>query len=90
MGNGIAHVFAQHNYKVALIDVSTDILTKALSTIEKNLDRQLQKEKITQKIKDVTLANITTHTEIREGIKDADLVIEAAREMTMSLEGTAQ
>ena len=80
MGNGIAHVFAQHNYKVALIDVSMDILTKALSTIEKNLDRQLQKEKITQKIKDVTLANITTHTEIREGIKDADLVIEAATE----------
>ncbi|MCZ6520123.1 MAG: 3-hydroxybutyryl-CoA dehydrogenase [Bacteroidetes bacterium] len=80
MGNGIAHVFAQHNYKVALIDVSTDILTKALSTIEKNLDRQLQKEKITQEIKDVTLANITAHTEIREGIKDADLVIEAATE----------
>ena len=80
MGNGIAHVFAQHNYKVALIDVSSDILTKALSTIEKNLDRQLQKEKITQEIKDLTLANITTHTEIREGIKGADLVIEAATE----------
>ena len=80
MGNGIAHVFAQHNYKVSLIDVSSDILTKALSTIEKNLDRQLQKEKITQEIKDATLANINTYTQVQEGIHDADLVIEAATE----------
>ena len=46
MGNGIAHVFAQNGYKVNLIDVSSDALEKAISTITKNLDRMLSKEKI--------------------------------------------
>ncbi len=80
MGNGIAHVFAQHGYQVALIDISEEALKKALATISKNLDRQVAKEKITEADKTATLANITTFTEVAQGVKNADLVIEAATE----------
>ncbi|MFH6982823.1 3-hydroxybutyryl-CoA dehydrogenase [Marinoscillum luteum] len=80
MGNGIAHVFAQHGYQVALIDISEEALKKALATISKNLDRQVAKEKITEADKTATLANITTFTEVAQGVKYADLVIEAATE----------
>lgn len=80
MGNGIAHVFAQMTYKVTLIDISEDALKKALSTIEKNLDRQLAKQLITEEVKKATLQNITTHTDIKTGVANADLVVEAATE----------
>lgn len=80
MGNGIAHVFAQHGFQVSLIDVSTDALQKALSNIEKNLSRQVLKAYITETIKNNTLQNITTWTVLKEGAGDADLVVEAATE----------
>ncbi|ELR68805.1 3-hydroxybutyryl-CoA dehydrogenase [Fulvivirga imtechensis AK7] len=80
MGNGIAHVFAQTGYQVALIDISEDALKKALGTIEKNLDRQINKEIITEEGKKNTLNNITTFTSTEEGVKNADLVVEAATE----------
>ncbi len=80
MGNGIAHVFAQNGFKVNLIDVSEDSLRKAILTIEKNLDRMLSKEKISVKDKENTLLNITTFTKIEDGVKTADLVVEAATE----------
>jgi 3-hydroxybutyryl-CoA dehydrogenase len=80
MGNGIAHVFAQNGFKVSLVDVSTDALTKAQNTISKNLDRMVSKGAITEDLKTNTLKNISTHTTLQEGIKDADLVIEAASE----------
>ena len=80
MGNGIAHVFAQHGYPVALIDVAEEALTKALTTIEKNLTRQVEKGAITEAIKKQALANITTHTVVRSGVGHVDLVIEAATE----------
>lgn len=80
MGNGIAHVFAQHNYKVHLIDISEEALQKGLTTITKNLDRLLTKEVISEEIKKNTLSNITTFTSIRDGVKNMDLVIEAATE----------
>tara|TARA_B110000238_G_scaffold57016_1_gene62321 strand:+ start:1602 stop:2492 length:891 start_codon:yes stop_codon:yes gene_type:complete len=80
MGNGIAHTFAQFDYKVHLIDVSDDALKKGLATITKNLDRMLAKEKITEVEKTATLKNITAFTEISEGVKNVDLVIEAATE----------
>ena len=80
MGNGIAHVFAQHNFNVHLIDVSKDALDKGLATITKNLDRLLAKEKITEAIKQITLNNITTFTTIAEGVQEMDLVVEAASE----------
>lgn len=82
MGNGIAHVFAQHGYPVQLIDISEEALKKALATIEKNLDRQLAKQVITDETKASTLKNITTHTDLHRGVKSADLVVEAATENT--------
>jgi len=80
MGNGIAHVFAQFDFKVALIDISQQALDKALSTIDKNLDRQVGKGIIDENKKESTLANITTYTDMAEGVKEADLVVEAATE----------
>ena len=80
MGNGIAHTFAQFGYKVALIDVAQASLDKGLATITKNLDRQVAKEKISESDKASTLANITTFTSIVEGVKNVDLVVEAATE----------
>lgn len=80
MGNGIAHVFAQNGYNVNLIDVSQGALDKALATIAKNLDRMVSKEKITESDKTNTLNNLTTYTDLSEGVKDRELVVEAATE----------
>lgn len=80
MGNGIAHVFAQKGFKVELIDVSAPALEKGLGTIAKNLDRQVNKELISAEDKAATLANITTHTDLKTGVAQADLVVEAATE----------
>ena len=80
MGNGIAHTFAQRNFNVNLVDISSDCLERAIATIGKNLDRMVKKEKITEEEKANTLANITTHTDITVGVKGADLVVEAATE----------
>jgi len=80
MGNGIAHVFAQNGYSVSLIDIDEDRLKKALTTIEKNLDRLVSKERITGDDKANTLNNIRTFTDLGEGVSNADLVVEAATE----------
>ena len=81
MGNGIAHTFAQKNYQVTLIDVSKQSLEKALSTISKNLDRMVSKDKISESEKSQTLANIQTSTEINKDVlSGTDLVVEAATE----------
>jgi len=80
MGNGIAHTFAQSGFKVQLIDVNESALTKGLDTITKNLDRMVAKEKINEDEKKETLSNITTFTNITEGVEYASLVIEAATE----------
>jgi len=80
MGNGIAHVFAQNDHKVALIDVDPKALEKALATISKNLDRQIKKELINDTVKQKTLNNISTFTSIQEGITNTELVVEAATE----------
>jgi 3-hydroxybutyryl-CoA dehydrogenase len=80
MGNGIAHVFAQNNYQVNLIDISEESLAKGIATITKNLDRLLSKERITEEIKTNTLNNITTFTDTKKGVANADLVVEAATE----------
>lgn len=82
MGNGIAHVFAQHGFKVTLIDVSQPQLEKAVATIGKNLDRMVTKEIIRKELKEETLNNITTSNSIAEGVKNAVLVVEAATENT--------
>ena len=80
MGNGIAHTFAQSGFKVQLIDISEASLKRGMDTIAKNLDRMVAKEKITEADKAETLANITTFTNIEEGVEYASLVVEAATE----------
>ncbi len=80
MGNGIAHIFAQHGFSVTLIDISEDALTKASTTITKNLGRQVEKGIITEEIKNKALDNLSTTTFMKEGVRNAELVIEAATE----------
>ncbi|MCH2488639.1 MAG: 3-hydroxybutyryl-CoA dehydrogenase [Flavobacteriales bacterium] len=80
MGNGIAHTFAQYDYKVQLIDISQASLDKGMATIAKNLDRMVAKEKISEEDKQRTLSNITTYTNLEEGVEYAGLVVEAATE----------
>lgn len=80
MGNGIAHVFAQSGFDVNLIDISAPALEKALATIGKNMDRMVQKERITQADKDAALSRLHTTTDMADGVKDRELVIEAATE----------
>ncbi|MBX2916976.1 MAG: 3-hydroxybutyryl-CoA dehydrogenase [Cyclobacteriaceae bacterium] len=80
MGNGIAHVFAQYGYTVSLIDISEDALKKAVATIEKNMGRQVEKGTLTDDARKKALANLSTTTFLKEGVKDADLVVEAATE----------
>src|ERR1700710_122433 len=80
MGNGIAHVFAQAGFAVNLIDVNAVQLEKAFATITKNLDRQIAKGSLTEDQKKSTLANISYVDKIAEGIKNAELIVEAATE----------
>lgn len=80
MGNGIAHTFAQKGFKVNLVDISEKSLEKGMATISGNLDRMVAKETITEQDKQNTLSNITTFTQIEEGVKNTDLVVEAATE----------
>jgi 3-hydroxybutyryl-CoA dehydrogenase len=80
MGNGIAHVFAQAGFKVTLIDVNAEQLAKAIATIGKNFDRQIAKAALTEEDKKNALDNISTATDLAAGVKDAQLVVEAATE----------
>lgn len=80
MGNGIAHVFAMNGYNVNLCDINEDALAKAVQTITKNLNRMVQKEKITQDQLTETLARLATKTSIAEACAQADLVVEAVSE----------
>lgn len=80
MGNGIAHAFAQCNYQVNLVDVNEAALQKAIATITKNLDRQVQKGSITEDVKNATLKNITVYSDLTKASATADLVVEAASE----------
>ena len=79
MGNGIAHVFALAGYDVLMNDISPEAMEKALSTIDKNLDRQVTRGKISAEDKAAAMARITTTTRV-EDIARTDLVIEAATE----------
>ncbi len=80
MGNGIAHTFAQFGHPVSLIDVSQEALDRAIATIERNLDRMVKKEKISEEDKQATLNNLNTFTKMEEGVEGVDLVVEAATE----------
>jgi 3-hydroxybutyryl-CoA dehydrogenase len=80
MGNGIAHVFAQNDFSINLVDVSQNQLEKAIATIHKNLDRQISKNMISGEVKNKTIGNIKTFTSLKEGVQQSDLVVEAATE----------
>jgi 3-hydroxybutyryl-CoA dehydrogenase len=80
MGNGIAHAFAQNGFKVSLIDISEEALKKGMASIEKNLSRQVEKGTITEELKKQAIANLTAHTFLKEGVANAELVVEAATE----------
>lgn len=80
MGNGIAHLFAQQGFSVALVDLSTDQLQKGMAAIAKNMDRQISKETLTEAEKAASLRRITSFTTLADGVKIADLVVEAATE----------
>lgn len=80
MGNGIAHVFALQGYTVSLVDLSDDALKKAVATIQKNMARQVEKGTLTEEGKAKALANISTFADLKKGVENADLVVEAATE----------
>ena len=82
MGNGIAHVFAQSGFNVNLFDISADALERAVATIGKNMDRQVAKELITESQKSESLERLTTGTDLKVSVANADLVVEAATENT--------
>ncbi|MFZ1470140.1 MAG: 3-hydroxybutyryl-CoA dehydrogenase [Paracoccaceae bacterium] len=79
MGNGIAHVFALAGYDVLMTDISADSLQRALDTIEKNLDRQVSRGKISAEEKATAQARIKTTLKLAD-LGQTDLVIEAATE----------
>lgn len=80
MGNGIAHTFAQFGYKVSLVDINEAALEKGMATISKNLDRMVAKGTITDTDKAATLSNISTYTDLKTAVSNADLIVEAATE----------
>ena len=80
MGNGIAHVFAQHGHPVHLVDVGAARLDTALDTIARNLNRQVKKDRLTEAERDAALERITPTSMLEEGVAEADLVVEAVSE----------
>ncbi len=80
MGSGIAQVFAQHGFRVAVVDVADEVLQRARSTIERNLGRQVQKGILTEEEKQATLGRIQLGTDLEAAAREAEFVLEAAPE----------
>jgi len=80
MGNGIAHTFAQHGFKVTLLDINREALDRAMQTIANNLDRLVKKGAIDETLKTETVGRISTETDLERAVANADLVVEAATE----------
>jgi 3-hydroxybutyryl-CoA dehydrogenase len=80
MGNGIAHVFAQHGFDVTLCDVKQEFLDRGLATIRGNLDRQIKKGTVTEEEKGLILGRIKSVLNLQDACKGADLIVEAATE----------
>src|SRR5690606_9860607 len=80
MGNGIAHTFAQYGYDVALVDTNIQALEAGIRTIENNLERQLAKDIIKSHQKDEILSRISGFQDLKKGVENADLVVEAITE----------
>lgn len=80
MGNGIAHVMAQYGHRVSLIDINPDALERALQTIQRNMERQIAKGLLTEAQQKAAMERIQPFSDLAEGVKTADLVVEAATE----------
>ncbi len=80
MGNGIAHVFALKGFHVRLSDLASERLETAITTITRNLERQVVKELISDSDRKNALRNLSTFTDIKEAVASTDLVIEAITE----------
>lgn len=80
MGNGIAHTFALKGFKVSLVGINSELCEKAITTISGNLDRQVNKAIISPEEKEKALRNLSSFTTVSEGVKEADLVVEAVFE----------
>lgn len=80
MGSGIAHVFALSGFQVAIVDIKQATLDQGIERISNNLDRQINKGLVTEILKQETLGRLTTYTNIKEGVMQSDLIIEAATE----------
>lgn len=80
MGSGIAHVFAMHGHQVTIVDVNQGALGRGMATINKNLDRMVRKEKISERDKANALERMTPTTDLAGGVSKAELVVEAATE----------
>jgi 3-hydroxybutyryl-CoA dehydrogenase len=80
MGNGIAHVFATSGWNVSLFDISAPALERALSTISKNLERQVAKGLLTANEAAAAVGRISTFTELAPAVASSSLVVEAATE----------
>jgi len=81
MGNGIAHVCAQAGYEVKMRDIDQKFIDKGIATIKKNLERGLEKGRITQEEIDAIFGRIKGVLDLKEAVKDSDLVIEAIPEI---------
>ena len=81
MGNGIAHVCAQAGYEVKMRDIDQKFIDKGIATIKKNLDRGVKKERMNQEEADTILGRVEGVLDLKEAVKDADLVIEAIPEI---------
>ena len=79
MGNGVAHVFAEHGWDTVLIDVAPGLLERALATIRANFERQVKKGTVTAERRDAALARIRVSSGL-DAVKDVELVVEAATE----------
>ena len=80
MGNGIAHVFAQHGFSVHLTDLSEKQLEKGMAMISKNMDRQVQKGLLSAEDKGNAILRIQPVLKLEEGVRGTELIIEAATE----------
>jgi len=81
MGNGICHVFAMNGFNVQLVETKQEFADRAMSTIEKNLDRMVKKEKISSDEKDATLEHINPNLDLPKAVSNADLIVEAVPEV---------
>ncbi|HZV12024.1 MAG TPA: 3-hydroxybutyryl-CoA dehydrogenase [Candidatus Kapabacteria bacterium] len=80
MGNGIAHVFAQHGFSVNLVEVSKEFLDRGMKTIQSNLDRQVKKGTLSEEDRAKTIAKLNPSTDLIACVKTSDLIIEAVNE----------